>query len=677
MKRIKYFLILSSVFFLACCAGNKESTSSQSGQSSQTSTSSFTPTDPGDGYIDTLPLSHDQGALLQAFCWKYSDVSKNLEAIKDAGFKVIQISPVQDPKGGGLTWWSYYQPLSFKIAEESGLGTKEELSELCDKAEEMGISIIADVIFNHMANIQDGEYEADGTPKVSPEVAKFEPEIYANRNSASNPTFHHVKNPVGSGKVTQRYEYGDLPDVNTANKFVQSRVLQLLKDCIDIGIDGFRIDTAKHIETPDDPNYASDFWPNTLGKANVYYKDKYGTDLFSYGEILNDPDGGRDISIYTKLMKVTENSYAASLTSASSKKDATVLLNASYGKSTDPSNLIAWVESHDTYVDAESHFSDLKTARMYAALASRKDITPMYLARPDDMVSVGKVANYYFENEAVATANRFHNRFIGAEEKLSANGSVFVNERYFDDDKGALIINFAGESQNVEVNFNKLSDGVYFDSVTGNAYEIKNGKANIDFDRFGVVVLTRTKDNAHPRLSVTPRETNFMDSLDIEVDASHFLNATYKINDQEERSLVDVDKISLTKADVDENDNVTITFNLTNQRFSLKREIHYHKFTLIEGHFNVFNFDMSNFDNYSLYYWAWGGSKGSSWHKLDNYTVQQGVLLLDFTGDDTQFLLAKFPKGYTIKNMKEWDNNCIKQSSDIKISDKYFDAKGF
>ena len=33
----------------------------------------------------------------------------------------------------------------------------------------------------------------------------------------------------------------------------------LLKECIDAGIDGFRFDAAKHIETPEDPNFASSF----------------------------------------------------------------------------------------------------------------------------------------------------------------------------------------------------------------------------------------------------------------------------------------------------------------------------------------------------------------------------------------------------------------------------------
>ena len=74
----------------------------------------------------------------------------------------------------------------------------------------------------------------------------------------------------------------------------------MLKECIDVGIDGFRFDAAKHIETPRDPDYPSDFWPNVLGPAKSYYQSKTGQELFVYGEILNSVDGGRQISYYTE-----------------------------------------------------------------------------------------------------------------------------------------------------------------------------------------------------------------------------------------------------------------------------------------------------------------------------------------------------------------------------------------
>ena len=108
-----------------------------------------------DSYVETLPNATKDGNILQAFCWTFNDVKKQLPYIKDAGFKTVQISPVQVPKSSGSSWWAFYQPLSFTIAESSPLGTKAELEAMCAKAEEYDISIIADIVFNHMANISD------------------------------------------------------------------------------------------------------------------------------------------------------------------------------------------------------------------------------------------------------------------------------------------------------------------------------------------------------------------------------------------------------------------------------------------------------------------------------------------------------------------------------------------
>ena len=145
--------------------------------------------------------ANNEGTILQAFNWKYSDIKDNMSGIANSGFKVVQTSPVQQPKNGGPNWYSFYQPVSFSIGTNSPLGTKEELKALCDEAERYGVAIIVDIVFNHMANVGDGHLEPDGTPIVSPEVERFEPEIYELRNDASNPTFHHNPHATGSGAI--------------------------------------------------------------------------------------------------------------------------------------------------------------------------------------------------------------------------------------------------------------------------------------------------------------------------------------------------------------------------------------------------------------------------------------------------------------------------------------------
>lgn len=628
-----------------------------------------------DGYVDNLNLKGVDGNILQAFCWKFSDIKNNLPAIKDAGFKVVQTSPVQEPKNGGPSWWSYYQPISFTVAKNSGLGTIEELTSLCEEAEKYGIKIIADIVFNHLANINDDELEPDGTPKVLPDVANYEPYIYEHRNdSGETATFHHNPNAKGSGAITQVYSFGKLPDLNTANPYVQERSLALLKECIDLGIDGFRFDAAKHIETPSDEQYPSDFWPNVLGAAKEYYQEKTGEELIAYGEILNDVDGGRSIDFYTPYMKVTDNSYISNISSASVSGNAQKAVEAEYGKNTDPSNLVTWAESHDTYSESKSHLGNKYIARQYAVLASRKDSVAMFLARPDDKGTVGHVESYYYEDLIVGAINRFHNRFIGYKENQIAEDNIYINERYLteEDPVGAMVVSMNGKCIK-EVTFTKLGTGVYYDQITGTPITVRNNKAEIEFDGTGVVILTKSKNIARPYVELDNRGATFAGSLEVKITTKNTTSVSYQIND-EKPVTVTTKKVNVTLGDIKDKDGrIKLSIKAVNEEFEAERIYYYRYVDLIPGYFNVVNINPTYFENNEIYIWCWSTGQAGRWQK--DYIVRDNVLLIDLkTVNYTSFLLGLFAKDYVIENVNKWDSHVISQTADIDISSGLYDA---
>ncbi|MBR2577397.1 MAG: hypothetical protein IKE38_00560, partial [Erysipelotrichaceae bacterium] len=368
-KVIKLLILISICISLISCSGKKEPVYE----------------DFNDTYTDKLPENAEDGLTLHAFNWTYEEVRSNLKDIAEAGFKNVLLMPVQQPKSNGSAWWAFYQPLSFSIGDKSPLGSKEELERLCAEAEEYGICILADLVLNHMANDGDKAVEADGTPMVSPEVLEYEPVLYNNRNEDTDGhgvTFHHDPNAKGSGSETQIYQWGNLPDLDTSNPYVQERVLALMKECIDVGIDGFRFDAAKHVETPEDPDYASDFWLNTLEVAKEYYHEKTGKDLYVYGEILATPLS-RPLSYYTSMMRITDDGFVSSFKSCIAQKDPSLILNASL-KDDDTANLIAWVESHDEFISGSTHYSDERISKYWAVIAVRKGLGGLYLSRPAD-----------------------------------------------------------------------------------------------------------------------------------------------------------------------------------------------------------------------------------------------------------------------------------------------------
>ena len=628
-----------------------------------------------DGYVDVLPNSTNEGNILHCFNWTFKQIQDNLDAIKEAGFKSVQTSPVQQPKSNGASWWAFYQPLSFSIADNSPLGTKTDLQNLCTAAEEKGISVIVDIVFNHMANIKDGEYESDGTPKVSPNVEAYEPEIYAHRNDATNPTFHHNKSTGNNAEgETQNYQWGDLPDLNTSNSLIQQRAYALLKECIDAGVDGFRFDAAKHIETSKDGEWSSTFWANTLVAAQTYYKNKTQKDLFAYGEILDSLAGTRDITGYTDIMDITDNGIGGTISGAIRSGNAERLAGAKYGKGgVKADKLVTWVESHDTFTSSSSHLSDKMMVKAWAATASREGSQSLFFARPTDDLQVGVVGSYLFESEKIAAVNRFKNRFEGSSEERSfENDSTYILERYNDTYQGALLVELSSGTNISVTGLDKLENGIYYDQITGKSVTVHKGKANIEIDASGICILTKTKDSLRPVISSSNRGATFVGNYQFTFKVENSTKVTYRIGEEET-----VVNNPTKNINVNITDSCVLNIVAENANFSIARSFKFTKVELIPGYFNVVNLRSTIFTDYEVYLWGWGGRFGTddgTWSK--EYTIQDGIMLVDVSGI-TGFLIGLFHKDYVVTDVHHWDNSILRQSGDIKgatLTQGFYDA---
>ncbi len=631
-----------------------------------------------DTYVDKLPENAEDGLTLHAFNWTYREIMANLENIRNAGFKNVLTMPVQEPKGGGSAWWAFYQPLSFSVGNNSALGTSEDLAALCAEAEKYDICILADIVVNHMATTDDEGKEADGTPMVSPAVREYEPELYDNRNEAVidgiGITFHHNKNAAGSGADTQYYAYGNLPDLNTANPYVQERVLSLLRECIDAGVDGFRFDAAKHVETSDDPDYPSDFWENTLEKAKQYYQEKTGKELYAYGEILNAPSG-RSLTNYTQFMRITDDGFMAQMKNVFANKDPQKILDAAL-KTGNAEDLIAWVESHDEYVTTNTHYSDVRVAKFWSLIAVKKGLGGLYFARPTDELTVGKIGSYAFESEYVAVSNRFHNRFYDADSYESAEGSCYICEKIKPGDQGVLILNVGDTDpeQTVEVSVPHLEDGNYYDALTGEKAVVSGHVAHVKFEANGMAVITRTKD-IHPQLKISERDCSFVGDKVITLQTRNCDEAWYYFNGDESAKTAFTDTAEVSLQDHVENGAVELSVFVRKGKNEFVQTLNYTEVMLIEEKFNVVNLDEKYLNgDYELYIWSWSPGK---WSK--DYEIRDGVLLVDTKGM-TGFLIAVFEKGYEVKDLNNWDGNVLKQSADIKgeiLEEGFYDMTGF
>ena len=441
----------------------------------------------------TLRDKVGDGVMLHAFNWSYNTIKENLPAIAAAGYTTVQTSPVQQPKdystSGDVTgqWWKLYQPISFHIAEQSWLGTKDDLKSLCDEADKYGIKIICDIVSNHIANADETRPDS-----VSNQVKKYEPEFYKKRRTYTR-TYKGDANDSSVQAVVQGH-VSKCPDLVTNDTAVQGYIINLLKECIDCGVDGFRFDAAKHIETEDDGEYASDYWKNITTSASSYYTQKTGDDLYIYGEILNNCGADRSYSSYTKYINVTDNRTGDAVLYNVTKGKASTATNAKYKSGVAASNAVLWAESHDTYEgnSGSSGFSntadvsDENVVKAWAIVASRKDSTALFFARPGTALMGGVSTDTTYKSTAVSEINKFHNLFVGQSEKLGSSGNIAYVAR---GTSGIVLSNCKGTNASVSISGTGLADGKYTDTVSGAEFTVANGVLTGSIGKTGVAVV--------------------------------------------------------------------------------------------------------------------------------------------------------------------------------------------
>lgn len=441
----------------------------------------------------TLRDKVGDGVMLHAFNWSYNTIKENLPAIAAAGYTTVQTSPVQQPKdystSGDVTgqWWKLYQPISFHIAEESWLGTKDDLKSLCDEADKYGIKIICDIVSNHIANADEARPET-----VSNQVKKYEPEFYKKRKTYTR-TYKGDANDSSVQAVVQGH-VSKCPDLVTNDTAVQGYIINLLKECIDCGVDGFRFDAAKHIETEDDGEYASDYWKNVTTSASSYYTQKTGDDLYIYGEILNNCGADRSYSSYTKYINVTDNKTGDAVLYNVTKGKASTATNAKYKSGVAASNAVLWAESHDTYEGSSgssgfsntADVSDENVVKAWAIVASRKDSTALFFARPGTALMGNISTDSTYKSTAVSEINKFHNLFVGQSEKLGSSGDIAYVAR---GTSGIVLSNCKGTNASVSISGTGLADGKYTDTVSGAEFTVANGVLTGSIGNTGVAVV--------------------------------------------------------------------------------------------------------------------------------------------------------------------------------------------
>ncbi|MBB5870433.1 alpha-amylase [Allocatelliglobosispora scoriae] len=189
--------------------------------------------------------SDPTGVIVHLFQWPWADVARECrETLGPAGVAAVQISPPQEHvvlADQGFPWWQDYQPVSYGLT--SRRGDRAALAKMVETCHAAGVEIYADAVINHMTAQLFG---------VGTGGTKFSRTGYPGYDGAAD--FHHCGHSIAQWSdrsEVQNCDLLDLADLATERAPVRERIAGYLNDLLSIGVDGFRIDAAKHIPAAD------------------------------------------------------------------------------------------------------------------------------------------------------------------------------------------------------------------------------------------------------------------------------------------------------------------------------------------------------------------------------------------------------------------------------------------
>lgn len=183
---------------------------------------------------------------------------QNLDYIEGLGTTAIWLTPsfenrpVQGTGADASAGYHGYWITDF-LSIDPHLGTNEELDGLIAEAHARDIKVYFDIITNHTADIidyEEGEYTY--RPTTTEPYTPFVPiglEDVKNPAWLNDPAFYNNRgNSTWAGESVILGDFDGLDDLDTSQQAVVDGFVDIYQHWADAGIDGFRIDTVKHVD---------------------------------------------------------------------------------------------------------------------------------------------------------------------------------------------------------------------------------------------------------------------------------------------------------------------------------------------------------------------------------------------------------------------------------------------
>jgi alpha-amylase len=243
---------------------------------------------------------------VQLFKWSWNDIATECtQWLGPQGYGAVQISPPGASKRAN-GWWDMYQPVNFTNLT-SRMGTPGELQTMINTCHAAGVRVYADIVTNQLA---DGSSASNGvaTDGSSWNASTLSYPFFSSLDFHSNCNIQDGDYNSPAGRTSVLFcRLGGLPDLATESSYVQGQIVNYLNALLDMGIDGFRIDAAKHQQ-------ASALQAIVNAVKSAHPTTKAGEPIWITQEVL--PDGEVTRSDYFPIGTINEFQFTFAMRDA-------------------------------------------------------------------------------------------------------------------------------------------------------------------------------------------------------------------------------------------------------------------------------------------------------------------------------------------------------------------------
>ena len=221
----------------------------------------------------------------------FDGLIQKLDYIDEMGFESIWMLPVHPSP-------SYHK---YDVTDYRGIhpdyGTMGDFERLLDEAEARDIKIIMDLVVNHTA--RDHPWFQQAVADTTSPYYDFYvwrdaeavagAEVDAGPDTDNRQQWHAVEDISGAQDgIDQRYYgyfWGGMPDLNFDNPAVRDSIISIGEYWLDKGVDGFRLDAAKHIYADDRADDTKAWWRTFRTEM-----EEVNPDVLLVGEVWDDAE---------------------------------------------------------------------------------------------------------------------------------------------------------------------------------------------------------------------------------------------------------------------------------------------------------------------------------------------------------------------------------------------------